>query len=280
MKVLRILLIIVEAALLLCVFALFAYQFRFNARLSSKVEATRPATPLIQELELEHDRLVAADPERAKAVRLEEDELARFRVQVKELKWQAALANQTGARLKDFETRANLLPATSGMLAPASLRNVGLVTTSLAWQTRQWAIINGETSVLAASVVFESDVQASLERIFGDLSEAERKVLGSPERMAAKVMTMFNSSTVPLDNMVGFPRQRIVSETQVGLDSANLVTESQDVNGRIVTWRPRMRRFPDGWKQSLVLPADVLKNLPATIKAMPPVQREWFMNDR
>jgi len=166
-------------------------------------------------------------------------------------------------------------------LEPSALQNAGRATAAQAWQTQQWAIRHVDTQVLAECLAFDPEVQASLERTFADLPADDRRALGTPERMAATMITLLNFSAAPLEDSVGFPRRRIVSHTQTGPDEASLVTEFQDLNGRVITFPPtKVRRYPDGWKQVVGFPPEILNNIGATFKAMPPPQRERLLKGR
>jgi hypothetical protein len=131
-----------------------------------------------------------------------------------------------------------------GMLPAVGWGNVGRSTPELALQTELWSEEHQEVDVAASMITFEQEARDKLQTLLAGLPDDVRAEYGSPERLAALLMTGAGDDT-PL---TGF---RILSSQAQGTSAVALRTEWQYADGQVRQNDWQFRQDAGGWKRVL-----------------------------
>ncbi len=247
------------------------YRHRANGRLVTEIESLRRQTSDLGVLQADNQRLIAAAPVRADAMRKKREELVRLEAQIITWRKQVEVMERRGASaVAQSRVTNDQVPSTvlaPGMMRSESMQNVGRTTPTLAMQTLFWAQNHANIPTIEEGVAFDPEAKVKLDALFAELSVAEQAHFGSPERLAAAVVAEANQNR---GGGPGMPIQMI--EKPQGPETVEVALRVQLPNGQLKDAKTlQLRRYPDGWK--VMLPPEETDMLRTLLNGLPPAQR-------
>jgi hypothetical protein len=150
----------------------------------------------------------------------------------------------SSAAVKKAGEKVTAVTPIPGMLPSVGWGNVGRSTPELALQTELWSEEHQEVDVAASMITFEQEARDKLQTLLAGLPDDVRVEYGSPERLAAMLMTGAGDDT-PL---TGF---RILSSEAQGTGAVALRTEWQYADDQVRQNDWQFRQDAGGWKRVL-----------------------------
>lgn len=230
-------------------------QHLANRRLKEAVAALRGQTA---EQTAEMDRLrkqgerLTADVQSSESRRAaEQGELARLRGEVTALKARetnvVAAANAKASRKAETKTADAADASPGGLLLAKEMKNVGLRDPASAYQTLQWAKINGDTNAIYNALAWaDKRTQAEVEAVFAGAPEAVRAKYGS----ADEFMLHLSDRSKPHEDRDILVSSRILDENVSG-DEASLQVQYNWADGSTTTGPLTFVRIGNDWRQAL-----------------------------
>lgn len=213
-----------------------------NARLRRQIAAQERANADASRLRAENQRtqalLAQIRASEAGGRRAVDEEVARLRVEVRELE-QRAEQNRAQRLARESADRAAVVTnrdPRAGMMAIEHFANVGQATPAAAWQTLTWAIVNRREDVFAGIFVVSPEGRARAEQLIGDMPEAER-AHWTPEKIGRQFFTGALGQT------------RAMEITVESLQDPERATLRVRVQGKgDAMFEQPMQRGPAGWQ--------------------------------
>ena len=150
---------------------------------------------------------------------------------------------QSRARVTD-SAPTHAAPLLPGMIAASEWRNMGRATPEAAFQTELWAEDRQQIDVAATAIAFEPAAREKLEALLAGLPKEAQLEYGTPEKLAALLMTGGGDPTA-------FAGMRVLESISHGVDETTLRTQWQYADGQVRENAWQFRREPDGWKRVL-----------------------------
>lgn len=227
-------------------------QHLANQRLKEEVAGLRQQTAESERLREEGETLKAtaqsAERERAR----EQAELARLRgelaaLQARERKADSANRGKASTRVEG--QTADATQASAGKLLLAKdMKNVGFADPASAFQTLQWAKINGDTNVIFNALAWGDErTRGAVEAVFAGAPEAVRAKYGSADEF---ILHFFDRSQPHEDRDV-LVSSRILQENDVSSDEKSLRVEWNWADGSTSTGPVTFVRIGNDWRQAL-----------------------------
>ncbi|MES2695867.1 MAG: hypothetical protein V4773_20505 [Verrucomicrobiota bacterium] len=206
--------------------------------------------------QVENARLAAGQQSAEELERLRSDRVAlqRLRAEVEALKTSfkkapAAPAQNTTKGVEGAGTFAD------GRTAKAEeWKNVGRATPVAAFETALWAAAAGDVDALAAGIMTDVTTRPEVDRLWGQLSPAERLQYGSPERLLA-ALTL---KDIPLGT-AQVSHTQVLKPGEYGFteETASVVAVVIDADKKRRPLGLFLRRAGDEWR--LLLPASAVR---------------------
>jgi RNA polymerase sigma factor (sigma-70 family) len=173
-------------------------------------------------------------------------EIVRLRTELDALK-NRATEPKTSSSSEHATQDNDKVPLAPGLVAVATLNNVGRATPRATFETQLWATHRGDVDTTAAAITLEPEARVKLAELLATLPENLRAEYGTPERLMAFVLA---GSPHPVGGM------QVLGETQEGADSVVLHTKWQHEDDTLVhRTNARFQRGTDGWR--LVVPTSL-----------------------
>jgi len=239
-------------------------QQRTNAGLRAELDALRLQAQELDRLRQENVRLaqLKVDADELNRLRGEHNELLRLRSQVTSLRHSQAELAQAQEEVKQLKSRPDSrsserrlspdgsVPLAVGLKAVTQCANAGLATPASAFETWNWAKANGDTKLLAQTIVLDPPARTQAEALLASLPDSARAAYASPEELMASL----EARTTPITGM------RAMSQDPQGDGNMVLRTQWQYDDGRIRENDIPFQRQGDGsWRA--VMPAGLVNKL-------------------
>jgi len=223
-------------------------QHLANQRLKEEVAVLRQQTAETEKLREDGERLrMEAQSSETQRSR-EQTELARLRGESAALKARAAKAEAKTPTKAESKT-ADAAQASKGkLLLAAEMRNVGFADPASAYQTLQWAKINGDTNVIFNALAWGDErTRAEVEAVFAAAPEAVRAKYGS----ADEFMLHLSDRSKPHEDRDILVSSRILEQNDVSAEEAALQVEYNWADGTTTTGPITFVRIGNDWRQAL-----------------------------
>jgi RNA polymerase sigma factor (sigma-70 family) len=227
-------------------------QHLANQRLKEEVVVLRQQTAETAKLREDGERLRAvaksAESERDK----EQTELARLRGELVALRAREAEAeavSKAKASTKAESQTADAAQESAGQLLLAKdLRNVGFADPESAYQTLQWAKVNGDTNVIYHALAWGDErTRAQVEAAFAAAPEAVKAKYGSADEFILHLL----DRSQPHEDRDILVSSRILQENDVSGDEKTMQVEWNWADGSTTTGPMTFVRMGNDWRQAL-----------------------------
>jgi len=225
-----------------------------NQRLKAEVSVLQQQAAETADLRQEGERLRAEVRSAENRRTMDQTELARLRGELVALKSREVKGGDQSDQSK-AEPSKNAESNTDGIQANAAklllskdLRNVGFADPASAYQTLQWAKINGDTNVISNSLAWGDErTRAEVEAVFAAAPEAVRAKYGSADEF---ILNLFDRSKPHEDRDI-LVSSRILQENEVSGDETALQVEYNWADGSTTTGPLTFVRVGNEWRQAL-----------------------------
>jgi RNA polymerase sigma factor (sigma-70 family) len=223
-----------------------------NQRLKEEVAVLRRQTAETEKLREEGGRLRAEAQSSESQRAREQTELARLRGELAALKareTKAEVVSKAKASTKAGSKTTDATQATTGnLLLAQEMRNVGFADPASAYQTLQWAKINGDTNVIFNALAWGDErTRAEVEAVFAAAPEAVRAKYGS----ADEFILHLSDRSKPHEDRDILVSSRILQENDVSAEEAALQVEYNWADGSTTTGPMTFVRIGNDWRQAL-----------------------------
>lgn len=154
----------------------------------------------------------------------------------------AALKKETTGLLEVVRERMEQNTTPTKLTLISDLKNVGRATPDKAAETIIWAAAGGDTSTVAQSIALAKGGRQKLEDLLGRLPEATRNQYGTPENLAA---LMLSRDVATVSGM------QVLGQRELGANDSVVRIRVGNDEGKTKDQTLVAHRADDGWKLSI-----------------------------
>ena len=217
------------------------WQYQSNSALRRELAHRQADAREQARLEEEHRRLQSAQvpPEQLAIREQERAALAGLANELEILRRRAATPPPaTGTGLSEPAAPAPRPSLREAFLSAEQWTNAGDKDALSALETALWASAHGEMGALVPLLSIDESTRNRVAAMLARLPDGARNELGSPEQAVA----MVTASAIPLGGA------QVVAQFNDGADSARLVVQLTDLDGKLRERVITLRASPEGWR--------------------------------